>query len=88
MMNHFSLPSKPLDSRVLHYDSGVAKLLGGYCAGSSINSHVKEWAYAGFAFIFIGATWNTLQPARHGNARCVPDHIGDLYYAWMKKIRQ
>ncbi|HTF82073.1 MAG TPA: DoxX family protein [Cytophagales bacterium] len=36
---------------------GTAKLLGAIALVLPFLKVVKEWAYAGFAFIFIGATW-------------------------------
>jgi uncharacterized membrane protein YphA (DoxX/SURF4 family) len=36
---------------------GVAKLLGAIALVSPISEKVKEWAYAGFAFVFLGAIW-------------------------------
>lgn len=36
---------------------GVAKLLGAVALLVPFWNNVKEWAYAGFAFVFIGAIW-------------------------------
>lgn len=36
---------------------GIAKLLGAIALVVPIWSKLKEWAYAGFAFTFIGAIW-------------------------------
>ena len=36
---------------------GIAKFLGAVALLAPIWSAVKEWAYAGFAFMFIGAVW-------------------------------
>lgn len=36
---------------------GVAKLLGAIALISPIWDRIKEWAYAGFAFTFLGAIW-------------------------------
>lgn len=36
---------------------GVAKLLGAIVLLAPVWDRLKEWAYAGFAFTFIGATW-------------------------------
>ena len=36
---------------------GIAKLLGAIALVAPIWNKVKEWAYAGFAFTFIGAIW-------------------------------
>jgi hypothetical protein len=36
---------------------GVAKLLGGITLIAPAPDKLKEWAYAGFAFVFIGAAW-------------------------------
>jgi len=36
---------------------GVAKLLGAIVLVAPAGRVLKEWAYAGFIFIFIGATW-------------------------------
>ena len=36
---------------------GVAKLLGAIVLVAPAGRMLKEWAYAGFIFIFIGATW-------------------------------
>jgi uncharacterized membrane protein YphA (DoxX/SURF4 family) len=36
---------------------GIAKLLGAVALLIPTWSKVKEWAYAGFAFTFIGAVW-------------------------------
>jgi hypothetical protein len=37
---------------------GIAKLLGAIALIAPIKKEgLKEWAYAGFAFTFIGATW-------------------------------
>jgi len=39
---------------------GIAKLLGGLALVVPLPTQVKEWAYAGFAFVFIGALWTHL----------------------------
>jgi len=39
---------------------GVAKLLAAIALVAPIWTTVKEWAYAGLAFTFIGATWTHL----------------------------
>lgn len=39
---------------------GTAKLLGAIVLLIPIWSKLKEWAYAGFAFTFIGAVWTHL----------------------------
>jgi hypothetical protein len=36
---------------------GVAKLLGAVALVAPVPSQIKEWAYAGFTFTFIGAVW-------------------------------
>lgn len=36
---------------------GTAKVLGALTLAIPINARIKEWAYAGFAFTFIGAIW-------------------------------
>jgi hypothetical protein len=36
---------------------GVAKLLGALAIVNPWSAKVKEWAYAGFTFTLIGATW-------------------------------
>ena len=36
---------------------GVAKLLGAIVLVAPAGSRLKEWAYAGFIFTFIGAIW-------------------------------
>ena len=36
---------------------GVAKLLGGIALIAPAPDKLKEWAYAGFSFVFIGAVW-------------------------------
>lgn len=36
---------------------GVAKLLGAVVLVAPVGTRLKEWAYAGFIFIFIGAIW-------------------------------
>ncbi len=36
---------------------GVAKLLGAIALVAPVGSRLKEWAYAGFLFTFLGATW-------------------------------
>jgi hypothetical protein len=36
---------------------GVAKLLGALVLILPVWDRVKEWSYAGFAFVFIGAVW-------------------------------
>lgn len=36
---------------------GIAKLLGSIALVVPVWSKLKEWAYAGFAFTFIGAIW-------------------------------
>ena len=38
---------------------GVAKLLGSIALIGPVEK-LKEWAYAGFGFVFIGATWTHL----------------------------
>ena len=39
---------------------GTAKLLGAIVLLAPVWSKLKEWAYAGFAFTFIGAVWTHL----------------------------
>lgn len=39
---------------------GVTKLLGGIALLAPVWTKVKEWAYAGFAFTFLGAIWSHL----------------------------
>lgn len=39
---------------------GTAKLLGAIALVLPLWSKVKEWAYAGFAFTFLGAVWTHL----------------------------
>lgn len=39
---------------------GTAKLLGAVALLVPIWNTIKEWAYAGFAFTFIGAVWTHL----------------------------
>jgi len=36
---------------------GVAKLLGAIALVAPVWSRLKEWAYAGFTFTFLGAVW-------------------------------
>jgi uncharacterized membrane protein YphA (DoxX/SURF4 family) len=36
---------------------GVAKLLGGIALVAPAPARLKEWAYAGFTFVFFGAAW-------------------------------
>lgn len=36
---------------------GIAKLLGGLALVVPAPARLKEWAYAGFTFVFIGAAW-------------------------------
>jgi len=36
---------------------GVAKLLGAVALLAPVWDRLKEWAYAGFSFTFIGAVW-------------------------------
>jgi uncharacterized membrane protein YphA (DoxX/SURF4 family) len=36
---------------------GIAKLLGSVALLAPVWDRLKEWAYAGFTFVFIGATW-------------------------------
>lgn len=42
---------------------GVAKLLGAIALLVPKFEAVKEWAYAGFAFVFIGAAWSHIATA-------------------------
>jgi len=39
---------------------GTAKLFGGLALLLPVPSKIKEWAYAGFTFVFIGAIWTHL----------------------------
>jgi hypothetical protein len=36
---------------------GLAKLLGAIALVAPVGQRIKEWAYAGFLFVFIGALW-------------------------------
>jgi len=36
---------------------GVAKLLGAFALIAPVWDKLKEWAYAGFTFVFLGAVW-------------------------------
>jgi hypothetical protein len=40
---------------------GVAKLLGAIVLVAPAGTRLKEWAYAGFLFTFIGAVWVHLE---------------------------
>jgi hypothetical protein len=42
---------------------GVAKLLGAIVLVAPAGRTLKEWAYAGFIFIFIGAIWTHIVTA-------------------------
>lgn len=39
---------------------GVAKLLGAIVLLAPAGTRLKEWAYAGFIFVFVGAIWTHL----------------------------
>jgi|JI10StandDraft_1071094.scaffolds.fasta_scaffold02703_3 uncharacterized membrane protein len=39
---------------------GIAKLLGAIALMAPLPINVKEWTYAGFGFMFIGAAWTHL----------------------------
>ncbi|MEQ1587524.1 MAG: DoxX family protein [Cyclobacteriaceae bacterium] len=42
---------------------GVAKLLGGIALVAPVPGQLKEWVYAGFTFVFIGAAWTHVATA-------------------------
>lgn len=65
---------------------GVAKLTGAIVLVAPVNAHVKEWAYAGFAFTFIGATWTHLATSTPWIMPFVFLIIlGVSYYSWIRK---
>lgn len=54
LVENFGLAGLPLYLLPL---LGVAKLLGAIALVVPKRDALKEWAYAGFAFVFIGAVW-------------------------------
>jgi uncharacterized membrane protein len=64
---------------------GVAKLLGAIALLVPLWSRVKEWAYAGFVFTFVGAIWTHLATGTPWIAPLV--FLGVLsvsYYFWIR----
>lgn len=64
---------------------GVAKLLGSVALLAPVWDKLKEWAYAGFTFVFIGATWTHIATGTPWVAPLVALLILAVSYTfWMK----
>jgi len=65
---------------------GVAKLLGAIVLVIPVNSHLKDWAYAGFAFTFIGATWTHIATSTPWFMPIIfLVVLGISYYSWTRR---
>ncbi len=64
---------------------GVAKALGVIALVAPLGARLKEWAYAGFIFLFIGAGWTHIAT---GTPFIAPLFflavLGVSYWAWKK----
>ena len=67
---------------------GLAKLLGALAIINPWFPKLKEWAYAGFTFVLIGAVWTHL--ATHTSAVAPLLFLGLLAvsYVWFQKLKQ
>ena len=70
---------------------GVAKLLGAAAIVLSPNRRLREWAYAGFTFELLGATYAHLMsgPMSKASSPLVPLAIGlASYYLFLRRADQ
>jgi hypothetical protein len=68
---------------------GVAKLLGVVVLITPAGATLKEWAYAGFIFTFIGATWSHIATHTPFVAPLVfLGVLGVSYYFWTRVRNQ
>jgi hypothetical protein len=68
---------------------GVSKLLGAVALLAPVGSHVKEWAYAGFGFTFIGAIWTHIATGTPWIAPFVFLAILSVsYFFWLRTTNQ
>lgn len=66
---------------------GVAKLLGAIVLVAPVPTKLKEWSYAGFAFVFIGAIWTHVATATPFVAPLLfLGVLGVSYWFWQKLV--
>ncbi len=66
---------------------GVAKLLGGVALVAPVPAALKEWAYAGFTFVFIGAVWTHIATATPWIAPAIALAILAVSYFFFLRIK-
>jgi uncharacterized membrane protein len=67
---------------------GVAKLLGAIALLAPIWEKLKEWAYAGFTFVFIGAAWTHVATGTPWFAPVIALVILATSYIFWEKIKR
>ncbi len=67
---------------------GIAKLLGGITLVAPVPARLKEWAYAGFTFVFIGAAWTHVATDTPWIAPVVALAILAVSYIFFLRIRK
>jgi hypothetical protein len=67
---------------------GVAKLLAAIALVAPLWSTIKEWAYAGYAFILIGAVWTHIATATPFAAPLVFLAILGVSYFYYRKLNE
>ena len=66
---------------------GVAKLLGSIALITPIWYKLKEWAYAGFAFTFIGAIWTHISTSTPWIAPFIALILLSISYWFSTRVR-
>lgn len=66
---------------------GIAKLLGAIALVAPLPVNIKEWTYAGFGFMFIGAAWTHLATQTPWFAPVVFLGLLITSYFFYKKVR-
>lgn len=66
---------------------GVAKLLGAIVLLAPVWDKLKEWAYAGFTFVFLGAAWTHIATGTPWLAPLVALLILLVSYAFRIKLK-
>lgn len=67
---------------------GIAKLLGAIALLIPVWNEIKEWAYAGFAFTFIGAVWTHVSTSTPWTMPLVFLVLLATSYVFRKRLQQ
>jgi uncharacterized membrane protein YphA (DoxX/SURF4 family) len=66
---------------------GVAKLLGAVALVAPVWARLKEWAYAGFTFTFLGAVWTHIATGTPWVAPLIALLILTVSYAFWLRVK-